>query len=43
LRLSGSLTWLFVALAAGLMLHGTIVLVAILLGAWRRTKPGTVS
>jgi putative MATE family efflux protein len=37
LRLTGALSWLFVALAAGLVLHGTIVLAAILSGAWRRT------
>ena len=39
LRLTGSLSWLFVALAAGLALHGTIVLAAVLGGAWRRTTP----
>ncbi len=43
LRVSGSLSWLFAALATGLVLHGTIVLAAVLAGAWRRTKPGTVS
>jgi putative MATE family efflux protein len=36
LRLSGSLTWLFVALAIGLLLQGTIVLAAVLSGAWFR-------
>lgn len=39
LRISGSLTWLFVALAAGLLLHGTVVLAAVLAGAWRSNKP----
>jgi putative MATE family efflux protein len=39
LRISGSLSWLFTALAAGLVLHGTIVLAAVLGGAWRRTEP----
>ena len=39
LRLTGSLSWLFAALAAGLALHGTIVLAAVLGGAWRRTTP----
>ncbi len=43
LRVSGSLSWLFAALATGLVLHGTIVLAAVLAGAWRRTKPATVS
>ena len=36
LRITGSLSWLFAALAAGLVLHGTIVLAAVLAGAWRR-------
>jgi putative MATE family efflux protein len=43
LRLSGSLSWLFAALAAGLVLHGTIVLAAVLGGAWRRLKPAPAS
>src|ERR1700678_3468879 len=43
LRISGSLSWLFTALAAGLVLHGTIVLAAVLGGAWRRTEPGTAN
>jgi putative MATE family efflux protein len=34
LRLTGSLGWLFAALALGLFLHGAIVLVAIGSGAW---------
>jgi putative MATE family efflux protein len=34
LRLIGSLSWLFAALALGLVLHGTIVLVAVTSGAW---------
>jgi putative MATE family efflux protein len=33
-RLTGSLTWLFAALALGLLLQGTIILAAILSGAW---------
>jgi hypothetical protein len=32
--MTGSLTWLFVALALGLLLQGTSVLAAILSGAW---------
>jgi Na+-driven multidrug efflux pump len=40
LRLTGSLGWLFAAIALGLFLHGTIVLVAIASGAWFR--PGGV-
>jgi len=43
LRISGSLSWLFAALAAGLLLHGTIVLAAVLAGAWRRSKPARMS
>jgi putative MATE family efflux protein len=42
LRSTGSLGWLFAALALGLFLHGAIVLVAIGSGAWFReagTKP----
>jgi putative MATE family efflux protein len=39
LRLSGSLTWLFIALAAGLVLYGTIVLAAVLSGVWFRAIP----
>jgi MATE family, multidrug efflux pump len=42
LRWTGSLGWLFAALALGLFLHGAIVLVAIGSGAWFRetgTKP----
>jgi Na+-driven multidrug efflux pump len=36
LRLTGSLGWLFAALALGLFLHGAVVLVAIGSGAWFR-------
>jgi putative MATE family efflux protein len=36
LRLTGSLQWLFGALALGLFLHGTAVLAAIASGAWFR-------
>jgi Na+-driven multidrug efflux pump len=40
LRLTGSLAWMFAALGAGLMLHGTTLLIAIRLGAWdvRRSR-----
>jgi Na+-driven multidrug efflux pump len=34
LRLTGSLTWLFAAIAAGLVLQGMTVLTAIMAGAW---------
>jgi putative MATE family efflux protein len=40
LRLTGSLSWLFAALALGLVLHGTTVLAAVMSGAWFR-KTGT--
>jgi Na+-driven multidrug efflux pump len=36
LRLTGSLTWLFAALALGLVLHGLTLLAAIGSGAWFR-------
>jgi Na+-driven multidrug efflux pump len=36
LRLTGSLQWLFVALALGLFLHGAVLAVAIASGAWFR-------
>jgi Na+-driven multidrug efflux pump len=39
LRLTGSLTWLFAALGLGLVLHGSVLMAAIGLGAW--TAPGT--
>ncbi len=42
LRLTGSLGWLFAALALGLFLHGAVVLVAIGSGAWFRER-GTKS
>jgi putative MATE family efflux protein len=35
LRLTGSLTWLFAALGLGLVLHGSVLLTAIALGAWQ--------
>ena len=38
LRLTGSLSWLFAALALGMVLHGVTVLAAIASGAWFR-KP----
>jgi putative MATE family efflux protein len=34
LRLTGSLTWLFAAIALGLVVHGLTVLIAIRAGAW---------
>jgi Na+-driven multidrug efflux pump len=34
LRLTGSLSWLFAALALGLVLHGTTILAAVTSGAW---------
>jgi len=37
-RMTGSLTWLFAALAFGLLLQGTSVLIAVLSGAWFRGK-----
>jgi putative MATE family efflux protein len=37
LRLTGSLAWLFAALALGLVVHGLTVLIAIWAGAWFRT------
>ena len=36
LRLTGSLNWLFAALALGLVLHGLTLVVAIGTGAWFR-------
>jgi MATE family, multidrug efflux pump len=39
LHLTGSLTWLYVALALGLLLHGLTVLAAIASGAWFRKGP----
>jgi putative MATE family efflux protein len=36
LRLTGSLAWLFAALALGLFLHGTVLLAAIASGVWFR-------
>jgi putative MATE family efflux protein len=36
LRLTGSLTWLFAAIAAGLVLQGVTVVTAIMAGAWGR-------
>jgi hypothetical protein len=36
LRATGSLSWLFAALALGLFLHGVTLLVAIGSGAWFR-------
>ena len=41
LRLTGSLTWLFAALALGLFLYGVIVVAAIRSGVWfRGPAPG---
>ena len=39
LRLTGSLNWLFAALALGLVLHGLTLVVAIGTGAWFRNPP----
>src|SRR5438132_583371 len=39
LRLTGSLNWLFAALALGLVLHGLTLVVAIGAGAWFRQPP----
>jgi putative MATE family efflux protein len=39
LRLTGSLLWLFVALAVGLVLYGVTLLAAIGSGAWFRREP----
>src|SRR5262249_19446643 len=39
LRLTGSLNWLFAALALGLVLHGVTLVVAISTGAWFRDPP----
>jgi putative MATE family efflux protein len=36
LRLTGSLTWLFAAVALGLVIHGATVLAAVLSGTWFR-------
>ena len=36
LRLTGSLSWLFAALALGLFLHGAVLLAAVASGAWFR-------
>ena len=38
LRLTGSLGWLFAAIALGLFLHGSVVLLAIGSGAWFRER-----
>jgi hypothetical protein len=39
LHLTGSLNWLFAALALGLVLHGLTLVVAISTGAWFRNPP----
>jgi Na+-driven multidrug efflux pump len=38
LRLTGSLSWLFAALAVGLFLHGAVLFTAIASGAWFRER-----
>ena len=38
LRLTGSLSWLFAALALGLFLHGAVLLAAVAGGAWFRPE-----
>ena len=42
LRLTGSLAWLFAALALGLVIQGVTVLIAIKAGAWFRTTDAVV-
>jgi len=39
LRLTGSLAWLFAALAFGLLIYGGTILLAVLSGAWFRRAP----
>jgi hypothetical protein len=41
LRLTGSLHWLFAALAFGLFLHGSVLFAAIVSGAWFRNVHST--
>jgi len=43
LRLTGSLNWLFAALALGLVLHGLTLVVAIGTGAWFRNPPQRIT
>jgi Na+-driven multidrug efflux pump len=43
LRLTGSLNWLFAALALGLVLHGLTLVVAIGGGAWFRNPPQRIT
>jgi putative MATE family efflux protein len=43
LRLTGSLNWLFAALALGLVLHGLTLVVAIGAGAWFRNPPRRIT
>jgi putative MATE family efflux protein len=42
LRVTGSLTWLFAAIALGLVLQGTTLLTAIMAGAWGNRRPETI-
>ena len=39
LRVTGSLQWLFAALALGLVVYGVTVLAAVASGAWFRDAP----
>ena len=39
LRLTGSLTWLFAALAFGLVIYGVTIFVAVMAGTWFRPEP----
>jgi hypothetical protein len=41
--LTGSLNWLFAALALGLVLHGLTLVVAIGTGAWFRNPPQRIT
>jgi hypothetical protein len=41
-RLTGSLTWLFVALALGLVVYGVTIATAIASGVWFSTSRGSI-
>ncbi len=43
LRLTGSLTWLFAAIALGLVLQGLTVVTAIMAGAWGKGRAAGAS
>jgi putative MATE family efflux protein len=42
LRVTGSLTWLFAAIALGLVLQGLTLVTAIMAGAWGNRRPETI-